>query len=86
MPQLAIYIDDNLSKKLNKIIKVSGKSLSKWVADLIKAKLKDEWPEDFFKLAGSWEGEEKPEEIMQGLESAKLGLTRYGSGSEYHKR
>jgi hypothetical protein len=64
MPQLAIYIDDNLSKKLNKAIKVSGKSRSKWVADLIKAKLEDEWPEDFFALAGSWVGEETPEEIM----------------------
>ena len=64
MPQLAIYIDDNLSKKLNKAIKVSGKSRSKWVADLIKAKLEDEWPEDFFELAGSWVGEETPEEIM----------------------
>jgi hypothetical protein len=59
MPQLAIYIDDKLSRQLNKAIKVSGKSRSKWVADLIKAKLKDEWPEDFFKLAGSWEGEER---------------------------
>ncbi len=53
MPQLAIYIDDKLSKKLNKAIKVSGKSRSKWVADLIEAKLQDEWPKDFFELAGS---------------------------------
>ena len=75
MPQLAIYIDDKLSKKLNKAIKVSGKSRSKWVADLIEAKLQDEWPEDFFELAGSWEGEETPEEIMatirKGLEQAE---------------
>jgi len=75
MPQLAIYIDDKLSKKLNKAIKVSGKSRSKWVADLIEAKLQDEWPEDFFELAGSWEGGETPEEIMatirKGLEQAE---------------
>jgi hypothetical protein len=75
MPQLAIYIDDKLSKKLDKAIKVSGKSRSKWVADLIEAKLRDEWPEDFFELAGSWEGEETPEEIMatirKGLEQAE---------------
>lgn len=75
MPQLAIYIDDKLSKKLNKAIKVSGKSRSKWVADLIETKLQDEWPEDFFELAGSWEGEETPEEIMatirKGLDQAE---------------
>jgi len=75
MPQLAIYINDKLSKKLDKTIKVSGKSRSKWVTDLIEAKLRDEWPEDFFELAGSWEGEETPEEIMvtirKGLDQAE---------------
>ena len=64
MPQLAIYVDDDLSKKLKKAIKASGKSRSKWVADLIKAKLVNEWPEGFFKLAGSWEGEETTDQII----------------------
>ena len=75
MPQLAIYVDDELSKKLNKAIRVSRTSRSKWVADLIKAKLEDEWPEGFFELAGSWEGDETPEEIMakirKGLEQTE---------------
>ena len=75
MPQLAIYVDDELSKKLNKAIRGSGKSRSKWIADLIKAKLENEWPEDFFKLAGSWEGEETSEQIMakirKGLEQTE---------------
>ena len=75
MPQLAIYIDDQLSKKLNKAIKTSGKTRSKWVADLIKAKLEDEWPKGFFELAGSWEGDDGPEEIMakirKGLEQTE---------------
>ena len=75
MPQLAIYIDDGLSRKLNKAIRTSGKSRSKWVADLIKAKLEDEWPEGFFELASSWEGEDTPEEIMakirKGLEQTE---------------
>jgi hypothetical protein len=53
----------------DEVIKISEKSRSKWVADLIKAKLKDEWPEDFFKLADSWEGEETPEEIMDTIGS-----------------
>jgi hypothetical protein len=53
----------------DEVINISEKSRSKWVADLIKAKLKDEWPEDFFKLAGSWEEEETPEEIMATIGS-----------------
>ena len=67
MPQLAIYIDDELSRKLNKATKASGKSRSKWVADLIKAKLEDEWPQGFFELSGSWEGEATPEQIMANI-------------------
>ncbi len=64
MPQLAIYVDDELSKKLKKAIKASGKSRSKWVADLIQAKLNNDWPEGFFKLAGSWEGEKTTDQII----------------------
>ena len=64
MPQLAIYVDDELSKKLKKAIKSSGKSRSKWVADMIKAKLDNDWPGGFFKLAGSWEGGETTDQII----------------------
>ncbi len=64
MPQLAIYLDEDIAKKLDRAVKKSGKSRSKWVADLIKAKLEDDWPEDFFDLAGAWEGPESPEEIL----------------------
>ncbi len=70
MAQLAIYIDDKLSNKLNKAIRASGQSRSKWVSNLIKSKLEDEWPEGFFELAGSWEGEETPEEIMANIRKA----------------
>jgi hypothetical protein len=61
----------------DEVIKISGKSRSKWVADLIKAKLKDEWLEDFFKLAGSWEEEETPEEIMDTIGSKGLKLQNW---------
>jgi hypothetical protein len=74
MPQLAIYIDDELSKKLNKATKASGKSRSKWIADLIKAKLEDQWPQGFFELSGSWEGEETPKQIMANIRKG-LGQT-----------
>ena len=64
MTQLAIYIDDQLSKRLDKVVKVSGKSKSKWVSEAIKMALQDQWPEGFFKLAGSWEDDVGPDEIM----------------------
>jgi predicted DNA-binding protein len=64
MPQVAIYLDESLSKKLDDVTKASGKSKSKWVAEVIMEKLEKEWPEDFFNLAGSWEDDRTPEQIM----------------------
>lgn len=75
MAQLAVYIDDNLSKRLDKAAKSSGKSKSKWIADAIEKSLDDQWPQGFFKLAGSWKDDEGPEEILrrirQGMESSE---------------
>ncbi len=67
MSQLAIYIDDQLAERLEKAVKVSGKSKSKWVADAIKRSLQDQWPEGFFDLAGSWKDNVEPDEIMNRI-------------------
>ncbi len=67
MPQMAIYIDDQLAKRLEKVVKASGKSKSRWVAEAIKRSLQDQWPEDFFELAGGWEDDVEPDEIMSRI-------------------
>jgi predicted DNA-binding protein len=64
MSQLAIYIDNQLAERLDKAVKASGKSKSKWVADAIKRSLQDQWPKEFFDLAGSWVDDVGPDEIM----------------------
>ena len=67
MSQLAIYIDDQLAKKLDMAVKTSGKSKSKWVAGAIKRSLQDQWPDGFFDLAGSWEDDLGPDDIMSRI-------------------
>jgi hypothetical protein len=67
MSQLAIYLDDQLAERLDKAAKASGKSKSKWVSDAIKMALQDQWPEGFFNLAGSWEDDVGPDEIMSRI-------------------
>jgi hypothetical protein len=67
MSQLAIYIDNQLAERLDKAAKASGKSKSKWVSDAIKMALQDQWPEGFFDLAGSWEDDVGPDEIMSRI-------------------
>ncbi len=64
MAQIAIYIDDQLAKRLDEAVKASGRSKSKWVAQAIKRSLTDQWPEGFFELAGSWKDDVGPDEIM----------------------
>jgi hypothetical protein len=64
MAQMAIYIDNQLAERLEKAVKVSGQSKSKWVAEAIRRALQDEWPEGFFELAGKWEDDAGPEEIL----------------------
>ena len=74
MAQIAIYIDDQLAKRLDEAVKASGRSKSKWVAQAIKRSLTDQWPEGFFELAGSWKDDVGPDEIMarirEGSEAA----------------
>ena len=69
MTQLAIYIDDQLSKRLDKAVKASGKSKSKWVSEAIKMALQDQWPDGFFDLAGSWDDDAGPDAIMKRIRS-----------------
>jgi len=67
MSQLAIYIDDKLAEKLDKAVKSSGKSKSKWVANAIERSLQEQWPDGFFDLAGSWDDDVGADEIMRRI-------------------
>lgn len=67
MAQMAIYIDNQLAERLEKAVKASGKSKSKWVAEAISRSLQDEWPEGSFELAGKWEDDAGPEEILDRI-------------------
>ena len=73
MAQIAIYIDDQLAKRLDQAVKTSGQSKSKWVAQAIKRSLTDRWPEGFFELAGSWKDDGGPDEIMVRIRKVSEG-------------
>jgi hypothetical protein len=70
MAQIAIYIDDQLAKRLDEAVMASGQSKSKWVAQAIQRCLTDQWPEGFFELAGSWKDDVGPDEIMARIRKA----------------
>ena len=54
-------------KKLLNIVKKNGVSKSKWIADLIKEKTSNTWPDHIATLAGAWKDLPTAEEIRIGL-------------------
>jgi hypothetical protein len=54
MGQITIYLDSETEKKMINTVKKSGKSKSKWIAELIREKTAGSWPENIIKLAGAW--------------------------------
>lgn len=59
MPQLNVYVPERLEKKIRKEAKLSRKSVSAYVADLMKDRMdRGHWRPDFFtKIVGGWKGD-----------------------------
>ena len=66
MPQLHCYVPDEVATQFQQKAKHAHLSVSKYLAKLIKDEIANQWPEGYFDLFGSWEGDplERPE---QGL-------------------
>ena len=54
MGQVTIYLDDETERKMIANAKVMNLSKSRWIANVIKEKLVDDWPDTVRELAGSW--------------------------------
>jgi hypothetical protein len=66
MPQLNLYVSDDIAETARARAKAAGKSLSSYLADLVVNQLAAEWPEGFFEeMAGGWRGEpiERPKQV-----------------------
>lgn len=63
MGQVTIYLDDEIEKRMTANAKAMKLSKSKWIANVIREKLADEWPANVRELAGSWEDLPTLEEI-----------------------
>ena len=54
MPQVTLYIDAETGARMKAAAKAAGVSVSRWVAELIRARTQAEWPASIRKLAGTW--------------------------------
>jgi hypothetical protein len=62
MPQLHLYVPDDVAETAKARAKAAGKSLSSYLADLVVNEIAGEWPDGFFEeVVGGWKGEiERP--------------------------
>jgi hypothetical protein len=67
MSQITIYLDSETEKRMMNLIRKSGKSKSKWIAELINEKTTTSWPEDVASLAGAWSDLPTAEEIRKDM-------------------
>ncbi|MFC1823321.1 CopG family transcriptional regulator [Thermodesulfobacteriota bacterium] len=67
MSQVTIYLDKETEHKMKNIVKQSGISNSKWIANLIREKTENVWPEKIHQLAGAWKDIPTTEEIHEKI-------------------
>ena len=66
MGQITIYLDSETEKKMKAVTANMNLSQSKWIASLIKEKLRDDWPDSVRNLSGAWKDMPSAEEIRKG--------------------
>lgn len=58
MPQLHLYIPDELASEIARRAEAQGTSISRFLAELVRRDIGTAWPEGFFKdVVGGWQGE-----------------------------
>jgi hypothetical protein len=54
MAQVTLYLDAETNSRMKAAAKAAGMPVSRWVAQLIRARTQSQWPESVRKLAGAW--------------------------------
>jgi len=65
MAQLHFYIPDSIAEKIKDKAEKAHLSVSKYIAELARKEVANEWPEGYFEIFGKWQGGEleRPEQL-----------------------
>jgi hypothetical protein len=66
MTQLTLQIDEETASLLEAAARAAGKSLSRWVIELLEQRVRQQWPPSVASLAGSWTDLPEAEELRAG--------------------
>ncbi|MFW6344214.1 MAG: CopG family transcriptional regulator [Sediminispirochaetaceae bacterium] len=67
MGQITIYLDDETERKMKRVVRAQHVSQSRWVAELIRSRLRERWPESVREIPGSWKDAPTAEELRGDL-------------------
>jgi ribbon-helix-helix CopG family protein len=67
MPQLAIYLDEQTARLLDRAARREGISRSAWVRSVVRSRVTDRLPDAFFAVLGRWEDGRSSEEILRDI-------------------
>ncbi|HIP83655.1 MAG TPA: hypothetical protein EYH19_08850 [Desulfocapsa sulfexigens] len=68
MAQLHCYVPDEVAEQLLQKAKQAHLSVSKYLSQLVKNEIRSQWPEDYFDLFGSWQGDSLKRSEQGGFE------------------
>lgn len=58
MPQLHLYVSEEIAAEINRRADAAQMSVSRYLADLVRARTSSGWPPEWFdRVVGSWEGD-----------------------------
>ena len=65
MAKITFYLDQETADKMRAFVQSQGISQSKWIAGLIRERLRTEWPEHIVELARAWKDFPTPGKFVQ---------------------
>lgn len=77
MPQLHLYIPDDLAERIHREAQSADMSISRYLAELVQREMSPEWPEGYFEhVVGGWQGEpleRSPQGVLEQREPLEAG-------------
>ena len=67
MPQITIYLDTETARQMEKSARKAGVSKSRWIADAVRGKSMNAWPQAVKDLAGAWRDLPEASEIRKAV-------------------
>jgi hypothetical protein len=65
MAQVTLYLDTETETRMREAARAAGVSQSRWLADLIRERTANEWPQSVAALAGAWADMPTAEDLRQ---------------------